>query len=139
MSARAVTLRRRRILGPGINLTPLLDAIFNLVFFFLLATTLRTEELATEVKLPSSESSTALGEQKVTVTLLADGTISYEGKVVSVAELEEKVRELAAEGVTEVMIRGDKEAALGAVFTIIDLCKAAGLKGIFLQSDRKSS
>ena len=38
-----------------VNLTPMLDVIFNLLFFFILATTLRQDYLEIAVDLPSME------------------------------------------------------------------------------------
>ncbi len=128
MSARNSAGRRRRILAPGINLTPLLDAILNLTFFFLVATTIRNQTGALEVNLPSSESAEASGENdNRSVSLDAEGKIHYGGREYQEPEFEEAMRSLANRGVKEVDIRGDQSVDFGRVVRLMDICKRAGL------------
>lgn len=128
MSA-APRVRRRRLLGPGINLTPLLDAILNLTFFFLVATTLRKQEGKLNVALPPAETATAsVGATKPSVTLDAEGKIFFEDKEFTEDEFEARMRELVAEGNLEVDIRGDKTVEFGRVVRVMDLCKKAGME-----------
>lgn len=125
----APAARRRRILGPGINLTPLLDAILNLTFFFLVATTLRKQEGKLNVALPPSETaSTASGSTKPTVTLDSQGKIFFEDRELSESEFETRMRQIVADGKLEVDIRGDKTVEFGRVVRVMDLCKKSGVQ-----------
>lgn len=128
MSA-APRVRRRRILGPGINLTPLLDAILNLTFFFLVATTLRKQEGQLTVALPAAETAkAAAGSAKPSVTLDSEGRIFFEEQEFTEEEFEARMREIVAEGNLEVDIRGDKTVEFGRVVRVMDLCKKAGME-----------
>lgn len=66
----------------GINLTPLLDIIFNLLFFFVVATTIRTEESFFELVLPESTEAPALerAEPMTELIVSAEGTLVFQGE-----------------------------------------------------------
>ncbi len=135
MSQRNRTSRRRRI-ATGINLTSLLDAIFNLVFFFLLATTLRQEEGQARVQLPQSDTAETISLDRKAVSLDAEGRIFYGDKPIQEAELELEMRRLAENGVKEIMIRGDRDVGLGRVYSVMDLCRKSGLEAVSLVSEK---
>lgn len=135
MSRRGRTSRRRRI-ATGINLTSLLDAIFNLVFFFLLATTLRQEEGQARVQLPHSETAETVTLDRKAVTLDAQGRIFYGEQQVGEAELEAQLLQLADQGVKEIMIRGDADVGLGRVYAVMDLCRKSGLEAVSLLAEK---
>ena len=48
----------------GLNLTPLLDIIFNLIFFFILATNIRDREQYMEIQIPSATTAEELAVQQ---------------------------------------------------------------------------
>jgi len=129
--------RRRRVLTPGINLTPLLDAIFNLVFFFLLATTIRSEVYETKITLPQSTTAEKAEEDPNTIRIESDGSIYLRGRLVSEEQLERKLVELYEQGTTEVSIDGDQGASFGRVYSVLDICKRVGLKAFSLNARRK--
>lgn len=131
----ALRARRRSALPAGVNLTPLLDAMFNLVFFFLLATTLRTEEVQTQVTLPQSARAPEVAPEIPTVSIDQEGRIFFRGRQVVAEELELELIQLASGGETEIMIRGDQDVGLGRVYEIMDLARRAGLKAVSLQAE----
>jgi len=120
-------------LEPGINLTPLLDAIFNLVFFFLLATTLRREEVEARVQLPPAESGLSRPAPMPELTVDAHETIYLNGVTIADEEkLEAELAQLASEGVREIAIRGDETVRYGLIRRLMDLCGRAGLDALYL-------
>lgn len=138
MIRRRRTPRRRRVLTPGINLTPLLDVIFNLIFFFLLATTLRSEVYETRIKLPKSSSAEKTEENPNTIRIEADGSIYFAGRLVSEEQLERQLGKLAAGGVEEVAIDGDEAVNFGRVYAVVDICRRAGLSAVSLNAESKA-
>lgn len=135
MSRKRPSPRRRRI-ATGINLTSLLDAIFNLVFFFLLATTLRQEEGQARVQLPRSSTAEPVTQDRKSISLDAQGRIFYGEEQLGDAELEARLRDLAAGGMREIMIRGDASVDLGRVYAVMDICRRSGLEAISLISEK---
>ncbi|MCL5271318.1 MAG: biopolymer transporter ExbD, partial [bacterium] len=87
--SRRTARSRKSGLEPGINLTPMLDMIFNLLFFFVLATQIRTNARQMEVQLPEAGSAVAADEKKAppVVTLDAKGNIYFNERPVVEEEL----------------------------------------------------
>lgn len=139
MRSRRQRTRRRRILEPTINLTAMLDVIFNLLFFFLMATTIRTEEYRAGITLPSSDTGAALpaSTDQQTLSIDSEGRVFFGGREVVEEELELQLRSLAAKGKKEIAIRGDREGKFGRVYELLDLCRRSGLTDAYLQSSRK--
>lgn len=133
--------RKRFRLQPGINLTPLLDVIFNLLFFFILATTIRTEEEQMEVRLPASESSVETPRERdvPVVTIDRQGQIHFKGRRVVESELQLELNYLARRGVTRVYVRGDREADWGRIVGLMDLCRQAGITNVLADTQRPPS
>ncbi len=128
MSLLRTTTRRRHTLTPGINLTPMLDAIFNLVFFFLLATTLRKDEFQTEISLPESDTAVQSAGADKSITLDADGKIYFGGRAMVAEELELELTNLARGGRTSIAIRCDSELDFGLAYSVMDICVRSGIE-----------
>lgn len=135
MSLPRATSRRRHTLTPGINLTPMLDAIFNLVFFFLLATTLREDEFQTEISLPESDTAVQTAGADRTITLDADGIIYFGGRAMVAEELELELANLARGGQTSIAIRCDTKLDFGLAYSVMDICVRSGIE-VSLVADR---
>lgn len=122
----------RRLVDTGaqINLTPLLDIIFNLLFFFLLATNIRQKEQFMDVTLPAASSGeTRTMEERIPeIVLKKDSAILLDGEEVTAEELEARlVRARSAEKVREVLVSSDSEIAVQRFFDVADICRSAGI------------
>ncbi len=112
---------QQRSFGTAFNITPLIDLVFLLNIFFLVATYFIRNDQVEAVDLPSAahgqdESADEPGELVVTVT--ADGQLSIKNSPVTLDEFERSLREkLAKHGVdhTEVRVRADKTAPYSTV------------------------
>jgi biopolymer transport protein ExbD len=111
------------------NLTPLIDVVFLLLVFFLVATTFAKEEVEMDLELPKARHGTADRDAHLLVVHVAeDGRLSVDGREVSLEALEQKLRAAAArDRDQEVMIRGDTRVQLGRVVEAFDACRAASL------------
>jgi biopolymer transport protein ExbD len=127
--------RRHSMLdGPvgALNLTPLLDIIFNLIFFFVLATTIReqAEERQIEIRLPEARSGQAIQDRKPIpeITLKADGSVFFNGEAVDDSELETRLkRAVDQDQVREVLLASDGDATWQRIVTINDICRRVGI------------
>lgn len=118
----------RRRMQFGINLTPLLDVIFNLLFFFVLATTLRQEMMEMNVQLPeAAHGETRRIDKPPAVTLDARGAIVYNDQAMTLETLSLYLYKEAQNGQRSVEIFGDEGVDFGRVIEVMDACKAAGL------------
>ena len=129
MSFRARGLaRRRRRRETLVDLTPLIDIVFQLLIFFLLTATFQ-ETPSFKVKLPKAKNTDVTKEPKaVVVTLGSDGTYAIDGKTVDSAELEKRLC-LAAQGdSTGVSIKADESTPHKYVVEVMGLAKSCGLE-----------
>lgn len=125
-------MRRKRSLTwvseDSLNLTPLLDVIFNLVFFFILATTIREAKSFLEVQLPSSSQAAVREAEKATLIItVTDTNKIYLGEQeVTPKDLEGLLKERPAANVKEIIVRGDAKAYNQTIVDVLDACARAG-------------
>jgi biopolymer transport protein ExbD len=111
----------------AMNLTPMLDIVFNLLLFFLAATTFAREEVAMDLRLPQARSGAeSKGGHQLTVNVFADGRVQVDGRVVTLEALRQKLQAAAARDKDQgVLVRGDKQAQFGIGLQVLDACRLA--------------
>ncbi|MEM8710167.1 MAG: biopolymer transporter ExbD, partial [Planctomycetota bacterium] len=112
---------------------PMIDVVFLLLIFFMVATTFSEAEKQMDLDLPSAESGeVAAPESKdIEVYVLRDGRIQIEGEVVNQDRMIEIFSRAARENPeTPVTIRGDRVAQLQVVTDVMDACRVSGLRDI---------
>ncbi|MEZ6067053.1 MAG: biopolymer transporter ExbD [Planctomycetaceae bacterium] len=125
---------RRREQGLRFNITPLIDIVFLLVIFFLVATHFVSNEAREPVSLPlaslTSEEPPAL--RRLVITVQADGTLLSGGRALPAAGVAELIAADAALGTTdyEVHIRADRTADFTQVEPILRACAQSGVTQI---------
>jgi biopolymer transport protein ExbD len=128
----------RRELG-SINVTSLVDIIFNLLLFFMLTTSF-SENTGLEIELPEAAAADVqVAPDDLTVALTKSGDIVVRGRSVSLDELKEIFRQHKAENRRSVVIvQADQEVPHGRVVEVVDTAKREGLPrlGIATQSSR---
>jgi len=140
MSSKVLSRRRTRMM-PGFNLTPMLDMVFYLLFFFILATKMRDESARLDVRLPASATAPAAAdrERRPALTLDAQGRVFFKNRPMLHEELALELAHLAGQGVKEIAIRGDERVVYGRVVEVMDWCKQAGMKTVLLDLRRPAT
>ena len=116
----------------SINLTPMLDMVFNLLLFFLAATTFAKEEVELDLRLPQAKSGQA-GEpgKQLVINVFADGRLSVDGRVVTIEALRQRLEALAQKNREQaVLVRGDQQAQFGIGVQVLDACRLAKLSKV---------
>ena len=80
----------------GFNMTPMIDVVFQLIIFFLVSSHLAKQEV--QYKLPLPEAKSGIQEKpsekpRLTVNVLADGTLLFAGRQVTAGELQAHLAE----------------------------------------------
>lgn len=114
------------------NLTPLIDVVFLLLVFFLVATTFRKDEVELDLQLPEASTGEAAEKSRpIVINVRADGALYVDGKMLRMPALEQKLRAAARRNKKqEVLIRGDTQSQFGVVARVLDACRAAPLRQI---------
>lgn len=137
--------RRRHLLTwageESINLTPLLDVIFNLIFFFLLATTLRKTQAFLQVDLPAASEAqkSSLSEQNLIITVTEDDKIYINDQETNPDLILDQLKEFAPEEISRIIIKGDEKADHGIIVVILNACAGAGHTGVSVQAVKDAS
>jgi biopolymer transport protein ExbD len=115
----------------ALNLTPLIDVVFLLLVFFLVASRLSEEDRKLDVVLPSAGSAQPMTAEPREIIVSVDqaGKFFLDAKMVSEQELKRILERAVADNPAQqsVIIRGDRRAAFQYVVTIMDLCNQAGV------------
>lgn len=120
------------------NITPLIDVVFLLIIFFLVASHFVRNEAARPVELPvalqaAGDESTAT--ERLTITVSPAGEFSVTGRPITLAGIQSRIRTLAAAAgragrVPEVRIRADRRADCRPVREVLQACAAEGIADI---------
>lgn len=110
----------------SLDLTPLIDIIFQLLVFFLLtASFIATPNLGVELPKASSKATNA-DQRDIRISIERSGKITLDNKVVDYAGLLQKLKELnAKKPKARVLIHADKKAYHGDVVKVMDAAKTA--------------
>lgn len=120
-----------------VQLAPLIDCVFLLIAFFLVATTLRLARREVPVALPASSSADAAPDAAAVQVVAVDreGRLSLDGEAVDAAGLRERLCAAARrDPAARVRIDGDRAAPLQSVVDALDACRLAGLSDVGIQS-----
>ncbi len=132
--------RRRFEIKSGIDLTPMIDIVFNLLIFFMVGATI-IESPQIEISLPKSSS--AVGKdlnQNIIITIAREGQIYVNGEVVN--DIDAHLSNLSnIEGELEkpVEIRSDEDVRTQILISVIDSVKNAGFTRLSIATDSKNS
>lgn len=121
----------------AIELTPIIDMVFLLLVFFLVATTFAQEERETQIALPVSKSSGPISAmlRALVVNIDTEGGIIVGGRQVEPAALRTIVEEaVAANPELKVTLRGDRATAYENVVRVLDICKSSGVQQPYLDT-----
>jgi biopolymer transport protein ExbD len=115
----------------------MIDIVFLLLIFFLVATTFREEEREMQIALPFASSSEPISTmlKELIVNIAEDGGIIVGGRRVDEGELRSIVKE--AVGVNpeqKVTVRGDRGTVYANVVRVLDACKSEGIQEPYLDT-----
>ena len=113
-----------------LNITPLIDVVFLLLIFFMVATTFLNPEREIDVDLPLADSAGAVENppEEIIITVQRDGRIFAQGAERDRDGLLSLLRSAAQhDPETPVTIRGDRLAHHEAIVGVMDACGTAGL------------
>jgi len=123
--------------APSIELTPIIDMVFLLLIFFLVATTFHQTEREMQVALPASATagpiSTTLRE--IVINVDAAGAVIVSGRPMALEDLRALIDEAVAGNPDQkVTVRGDRSTAYENIVRVLDVCKASGIQEPYLDT-----
>ena len=115
----------------GLDMTPIIDVVFNLLIFFALSFNFGITP-GIQVRLPAAKGDVLKHEKKeVIVVVKEDGSIYLEQKKIILSDLLPELRNVFRTNPDiSLIIQGDEEALYGKVVRIMDSAKRAGITKI---------
>jgi biopolymer transport protein ExbD len=120
-----------------IDFVPMADVLFNLLIFFLLATTIAQVEREMRIALPVASSSVPISAllREMIVNVQNDGKIFVGGRKMETDELQNLVADAVKQNADQkVTVRGDRRTAYENVVRVLDLCKANGIQEPYIDT-----
>jgi len=120
-----------------LDFVPMVDTLFNLVIFFLLATTIKQAEREMQIALPHAAAAApiTMALREFIVNVDEQGKLFVVGRQVTPDELQQMVHDLvAANPAQKVTVRGDRNTAYANIVTALDICKNAGIQEPYLDT-----
>ena len=119
--------------GVGINMTPMIDVVFQLLIFFLVSSHLAKQEGQLPLPLPSATTGERPDEastgRRVTLNIQSDGLLLLAGRPTTESELPARLSRLRDEQgpSVELRLRVDRRAAYAAVEPVLAACAEVGV------------
>ncbi len=131
---------RRRAAAGFIDMTPVVDTIFNLLIFFALSMNFLTNPGIT-VDLPGAAAPELASEDRdITIAVTPDGTVRLDGAPVTLEVLGARLRAAAAgRRDAQVWIRADRRVPHGVVVAVMDAARAAGVTRLAIMTRREGA
>ncbi len=121
----AIKIKKGKALE-SLNLTPLIDVVFLLLIFFLVATRFAQDDRELPVQLPSAASAVPMTAEptELVVNVDASGQYMILGQRMALDQVEARLKRAVIDNPTNqmVIIRGDRNVAFQAVVSVMDLC-----------------
>ena len=127
---RTVALEKGRL-----DIAPLIDVIFLLLIFFMLTSSFILQP-GIRVNLPKAVTSEVLHEGLVVVVVTADNNVYVNERPVDTGELTSHISMAAREDMS-VLIKADKEADLGRIIEVWDMCRKMDIQQVNIATSEK--
>lgn len=119
------------------DLTPIIDMVFLLLIFFLVATTFHQTEREMQVALPAASSAgpitTSLRELIINVN--EAGEIIISGQTVEPEDLAVLIEQAVQNNPDQkITVRGDQNTAYANIVRVLDICKTNGIQEPYLDT-----
>ena len=120
-----------------IDFVPMADVLFNLLIFFLLATTIAQVEREMSIALPFASSSGPISTslRELVINVDQKGGVFVDGRAMESQPLADLIRDaVKVNPEQKVSIRGDKTTAYANVVRVLDICKNSGIQEPYLDT-----
>jgi biopolymer transport protein ExbD len=133
-----VKFGRSRRADPMLDVTPMIDIVFQLVLFFMVSTTFISSP-GIQVDLPRANSQVVLSEKKdINVWVTVEGAVYVDDDPVDLDELRNRLRDAAeSDPTTLVVIKADAGVEHGRVVTTMDIARSEGLTRLAIATDEQ--
>ena len=128
---------KRKVNSSGIDISPMLDVIFQLILFFLVSTTFAVVP-GISVKLPNSSTSQGTDASGITITVEENGEIYFNDKIATIESLGSFLKTVdvgtVSKDIYPVTISADEKVQNGTIVKIFDELRKEGFVSVSLRT-----
>lgn len=125
----------RKKISTELNITPLIDVVFQLLLFFMLSANFMNQP-GIKLRLPEA-SVQETHDDRLIVTIDKEGRVYVDADLVEEKNLPEILRSrLASSAEKAVVIKGDSDANLGAAVRVMDMAKQASAESVVIATQK---
>ena len=128
---------KRGSIRSNVDMTPMIDIVFQLILFFLVSTTFAVLP-GIKLNLPQSHTSESTSVQGITITADADGLLFFNEKEVSADDLKKELTLYDTGSLKKeefpVSLEADSEVTNGTIVKIFDIIRESGYAVINLRT-----
>lgn len=124
--------KNRKREGIQVDMTPLIDMMFLLIIFFLIATSFQTYKKIS-VTLPGSETGENPSNEPFIITILKDGNIEVDDQKFSLANFDMFIKENAGSlSSRQIYLNADRDVNYEVIIKILDILRKNSLQSVSL-------
>lgn len=124
--------KNRKREGIQVDMTPLIDMMFLLIIFFLIATSFQTYKKIS-VTLPGSETGENPSNEPFIITILKDGNIEVDDQKFSLANFDIFIKENAGSlSSRQIYLNADRDVNYEIIIKILDILRKNSLQSVSL-------
>ncbi|OGX32085.1 MAG: hypothetical protein A3G37_01410 [Omnitrophica WOR_2 bacterium RIFCSPLOWO2_12_FULL_46_30] len=117
-----------------IDITPLIDMVFQLLIFFMLTSSFIMQS-GIKVNLPKAVTAEPGREENVTITISRENVLYLDKKVLTNRELKEVLSRAQKDNIP-VLIMADQYASMGRVVEVWDMARDSGVEEVNIATER---
>lgn len=127
--------RRIQFEKGGIAMAPLIDCVFLLMIFFLLTSNFIFQP-GIKINLPKAVTSEVVQENTLVITMTSDNRFYLNEAPVTLVELKSKLEKAGSN--KPILIKADRDVALGKIVNIWDFCRDIGVRQINIATNQET-
>ncbi|MCR5494471.1 MAG: biopolymer transporter ExbD [Treponema sp.] len=131
---------RRKGIQSGVDMTPMLDVVFQLIIFFLVSTTFAVLP-GISMKLPESTTAESTSNLGITITADKNGGLWFNDKQVSYKSLSQELASFDTKKTKRsefpILLEADSEVTNGTIVKIFDVIRVNGFAAVSLRTKDK--
>ena len=122
----------------GLNLTPMIDVVFQLLIFFMVTAVFAITP-GLDIKLPEAEESENPEKENLFIVIDEQGMMKLNHKSVTFGTLKRELMEKRKilDNTTMIVIQADEKAFHGQVVKVMDISKSAGIIDLVVATEPK--
>jgi len=126
--------------SPDINIVPMIDVIFAILTFFIMASLFLTRSEGLPVNLPKASTAQSQQQSRITVTIDESGQISVNREPTSINDLASEIQVLmGTQSTALVVINADTKVEHGQVIAVMDALRTVEGAQVGIATQRSQS